>query len=369
MPAQPSEGFCSAREALEAVIEDAVVRAHGRAAVLFSGGRDSSAMLAVVTLVCRRLGADDPVPVTAVYPHDPDTDETSWQQFVLDHLGLRRRAVIEVTTQRRMLSAETRGSLGRWGTVWPVAVHTQALYFGAAEGAVFFTGEGGDGLLAGARITPLSLVRQDFPRVPGSLARAAAAALTPNPVYRRTTVRHGLDAGWLPWIRPAARPDVLAGLAATRGPLRWDRSRRGVLRQRSVELVDANSVVAAKLAGATLCHPLLNPFFVDSLAEDGGAWGFRGRTDVFRHLFADLLPDAILARTSKAAFNSSRWGDDERDFAVGWTGEGVDPTVVDPGPLRAEWLKERPHPVASFLVHDAWLATQTAAASDAGGRE
>jgi asparagine synthase (glutamine-hydrolysing) len=314
------------------------------------------------------LGADDPVPVTAIYPQDPDTDETTWQRFVLRHLGLRNQAVLEVTTQRRMLSAENRGSLGRWGTVWPVAVHTQALYFGTAEGAVFFTGEGGDGLLEGGRVTPVTLAVRDFPRLQPGLARAALRALTPNAAVGRATMREGLAAGWLSWVHPDVRPAVLASMAATRGPLRWDRSRWAILGHRSVELVKANSVYAARLSGARLFHPFLHPLFVDALADEGGGWGFRGRTDVFRRLFSDVLPDEILARKSKASFNTSRWGEDERDFAAGWAGDGVDTDVIDVDRLRAEWLKERPHPVASFLIHDAWLATQRTVSSHPGGR-
>ena len=43
--------------------------------VSFSGGLDSSALLAVATAVARREGLDDPVPATLVVPGSPESDE------------------------------------------------------------------------------------------------------------------------------------------------------------------------------------------------------------------------------------------------------------------------------------------------------
>lgn len=347
----------SAREALEGVIEDAIVSGNGHLAVMFSGGRDSSAVLAVATAVCRRLGADDPLPVTATYPQDPDTDEWDWREVVLKHLGLSKAVEIEITTERRMLSSRTLASLDSWGVVWPPAVYTQSLYFGSAPRAVFLTGEGGDGVLEGGRITPLTLVRQDFPRVSRSLLRSAAEALAPDVVHQAFERRAFVNGRSLPWLRTTKRQVIARSLDFRRDPLHWGTGRFRVAGQRSVQLVVANSRFAAKLVGTDLRHPLLDDRFVAAIARDGGKWGYRGRTDVFRHLFGDLLPDRILARTTKAAFNTSRWGDDERDFAAGWTGQGIDLDLIDPDFLRNEWSGHSPHPVAQFLIHEAWLAS------------
>ena len=66
------------REALDDAIRPALV--DGPCYVTFSGGRDSSAVLAAATALARREGHALPVPVTRVYPDLPDTDESDWQR-------------------------------------------------------------------------------------------------------------------------------------------------------------------------------------------------------------------------------------------------------------------------------------------------
>lgn len=106
----------------------------------------------------------------------------------------------------------------------------------------------------------------------------------------------------------------------------------------------------------TLHHPLLDPRFLVALGRDGGRWGFRGRTDTMRFLFSDLLPDALLSRSTKAWFNGSRYGEEEREFARTWDGSGVDHELVDPEILREIWLSDEPSSASGPLMHQAWLA-------------
>ena len=56
--------------------------------VSFSGGRDSSAVLATAARVARREGLPLPVPITHRFPSASDTQETEWQEQVIRHLGL-----------------------------------------------------------------------------------------------------------------------------------------------------------------------------------------------------------------------------------------------------------------------------------------
>src|SRR5690606_31830856 len=100
---------------------------------------------------------------------------------------------------------------------------------------------------------------------------------------------------------------------------------------------------------------LAEPLVVAALAAEGARWGFRGRTSLFRHLGADLLPDVVLARQSKAAFNGSRWTARELEFARDYSGGAFDPALVDEERLRTAWLGERPHPVSYVLAQLAWL--------------
>ena len=65
---------------------------------------------------------------------------------------------------------------------------------------------------------------------------------------------------------------------------------------------------------------------------------------MMRYLFGDLLPDAVLSRTTKASFNQTRWGSFEREYARNWSGEGIDPDLIDAEKLRAAWLSDDPPP-------------------------
>ena len=86
---------------------------------------------------------------------------------------------------------------------------------------------------------------------------------------------------------------------------------------------------------------------------------------MLRYLFGDLLPDAVLSRNTKASFNQTRWGEFERQYARNWSGEGVDPDLIDAEKLRAAWLSEDPPPGADYQLHAAWVASS--ASSQAPG--
>lgn len=352
----PATEARTTRTALEQVVADAV--SHGPCYVLFSGGRDSSLVLALAARVARELGAADPIPVTALYPGDEQADETEWQDLVLEHLGLTERIVFSVTDERSTLGELATSHLRRRGLVWPEAVHTQPLFFAQLGSGTVLTGEGGDAFLEGRRITPLYLLRSRRRLPSAALLRAAAAALLPEAAVRRQARRTYADRDLLPWLRPAAREILIADETALRGPLRWDAATWAIHHQRTTRLGLDNAVVSAAEYGLTMRHPIAEASVVAALAAEGGTWGFRGRTNLFRRLGADLLPDAVLARRSKAAFNASRWGERERAFARDYTGGAFDPELIDEELLQENWLSPRAHPVSYFLAQIAWLHQQ-----------
>lgn len=330
--------------------------------VLFSGGRDSSLVLAVATHVARRDGYPDPVPVTAVYPDAPESDESEWQRLVLDHLAIKDRIIVRITDQRSLLGDASLSYLRRRGLVWPAAVQSQPVLLDRLDVGSVLTGEAGDGVIAPTRGTPLHLLREDR-RPTRAHLRAAAHALEPSVVARH---RLRADAAWrtaAPWLTPRARRALEDATVDSRGPLRWDAAKWRLLSRRSTHYALHNTVAGAADLGLTMVHPLADPGFVVAVAREGGRGGFRGRTHVFRHLAADLLPDAVLARSTKARFNASRWGDRERDFAAAWDGAGMDPDLIDAEALRREWLSESPSPASTFLVHAAWLAAHGSGAT------
>ena len=349
----PAPDARTTRAALDAVVTDAV--ANGPCYVLFSGGRDSSLVLALATRAARQLGVADPIPVTAVYPDDEPADESEWQDLVLEHLGVTERIVLPVTDERTTLGELATTHLRRRGLVWPEAVHTQPLFFAQLDRGTVLTGEGGDAFLEGQRITPVYLLRLSRRLPSPALLRAAGSALAPPALALRVARKRFSDTEYLPWLRPPARELMAAEDVLIRGPLRWDDAIWVIHRLRANRLALDNADVSAAEYGLTLRHPLAETSVIAALAAEGGVWGFRGRTNLFRRLGADLLPDAILARRSKAAFNASRWGEREQVFVRDYSGGAFDPEYIDEDRLRAEWLSPRPHPVTHFLAQIAWL--------------
>jgi asparagine synthase (glutamine-hydrolysing) len=116
------------------------------------------------------------------------------------------------------------------------------------------------------------------------------------------------------------------------------------------------SLLAAD-ADALLVDPLSDPVFVASLARIGGRWGLGDRTAAMRVLFADLLPDELLARSDKARFPYVYFRAGSRAFARGFTGEGLDPELVNPEILREAWLSLMPPGASALALQAAWLAS------------
>ncbi len=102
-------------------------------------------------------------------------------------------------------------------------------------------------------------------------------------------------------------------------------------------------------------HPLANTRFLAALAALPRRARFADRTTAMRAVFGDLLPDAILARETKASFDGAFWNRHSRAFAASWNGEAADPALVDADALRAEWAQERPDARTFTLLQAAWL--------------
>ena len=343
------------RESLDAIVSGALRL--GTTYVMFSGGRDSSAVLALATHHARRIGRPDPIPVTAVYPDAPESQESDFQDLVLAHLGLRERITVTIRDEQRFLGETATRALRRHGLLWPASLQLHGAVFAHLDPGVLLTGEGGDEALDPRRITPVRVLRGRRTRPPRSLLGAAAAALVPNAVRRRVEYRRQVRTGELRWLRgPAQEAYARAVADLSCAPLRWDQETLELLTRRTTAVALHNFDAQAREFALAAVHPLADARFRYALARAGGAWGYAGRTDLMRRLFADLLPDAVLSRSTKAAFNLSRWGEREREFARSWDGSGVDPELVDAEALRESWLADRPTSVEGYYLHLAWLA-------------
>src|SRR5665213_2751106 len=80
------ERVATPRIALEAILVDALRRPP--CVIGFSGGRDSSALLAVAAHLARREGLDPPIAATNVFPGDVQAAESEWQELLVRHAGI-----------------------------------------------------------------------------------------------------------------------------------------------------------------------------------------------------------------------------------------------------------------------------------------
>src|SRR3954471_2913458 len=173
--------------ALEAAVRPAVQS--GRCFVSFSGGRDSSAVLAAAAAVARRESLPQPIPVTLRASEVPLADESDWQESVVGHLGLDDWIRLEIGDGLDAVGPYARGALERHGLLWPFNAHFHAPMLEQAAGGTLLTGIGGDERWSASTADPLRLRRRLLQLAPFRLRRAVLAP--------RVAIE-------FPWLRPRA---------------------------------------------------------------------------------------------------------------------------------------------------------------------
>ncbi len=349
-PAHPR----SARMALEAEVLPGLLRPP--CLVSFSGGRDSSAVLAVATAVARREGLAEPIPVTKRFPGIASTEESEWQELVIGHLGLGSWERISFDQELDLLGDTACAALSAHGLLWPPNAYLHVPLLDRAGGGSLFTGLDGDGLLGSWRWLGAQQVLHGRQRPHARDVLRVGLALAPARLRRH---RLGIDAGVpFPWLRPRARAQVSAIMTAeaAQEPRRWDRRVAWYARRRYLALAVHSLGLLAGARDVAVLHPLLGPGFLAALADQGGAGGMGDRTSLVRLLVGDLLPEVIVSRSTKGEFGRAIWRDRAREFAGSWAGAGVDRDLVDHDLLRAQWHAENPYFGSSTLLHAAWLA-------------
>lgn len=357
-PPFPALGAHRPREVLEELLRQAL--AHEPCHVCFSGGRDSSALLALATHVARRDGLPEPVPLTARYPGCPAADENDWQELVIGHLGLRDWTTFDVTDEGDVLGEAACEVLRRFGVTGLAPAHTLLLHARCAGGGSMVTGTGGDEVFAPGvyRRQSFRLLARTRPRrrVPWELAFNALPL----------AARRRIEARWTPiphlaWLRPDAQRQVVQrGRRSMRLTTSYAADVLHMIDTRGYERVCAVLSALAGWAGVTLVEPFFDPRFMRALALETPEGGYVDRTDALEALFGDLLPATILRRTSKASFNEVLMGPRARSFVRHWDGSGIDAAIADPVALKAAW--EAPHPDVRSLsaLQQAWLTADRA---------
>jgi hypothetical protein len=328
--------------------------------VSFSGGRDSSAVLAIATLTARDQGLPDPIPVTLRFADVASTQESCWQEAVVTHLGLRDWQRIDIGDELDLLGDVATGVLRRHGLLWPPNAYLHEPILQHAVGGALLSGLDGDGLFGTWRWARMQALLRARVRPRRQDAVRAVGFLTPYAVRRRLP-RGSAPVQAAPWVRPMTRGAIVSLVRdeAAREPRRFDRRVAWYVRRRYLRLTVAGLEAIASDHDVQVASPLLGSAFLSALARRGGAAGFGVRSAAMDALFGDLLPDTVVRRPTKAEFGRSVWRERARAFAASWAGHGVDPTAVDADALREEWRLENPLFGAGTLLHAAWLSSQS----------
>lgn len=346
------------RAALLSVLEPLVV-GPSPCRVQFSGGCDSSLLLALATSIARRAGVDDPLPITYRYRDAPGTDETAHQETMIRHLGLDEWLIVDVSEQADLLGDTATRALARHGPLWPPTVLTYDDVFRSIGPGVLISGEGGDEVFGPSRITPVvNLLREvRWRRSPRPwIAPVLDSIAVAGP--RRSRLRRGIETGYRPdWIRHGERERLVDAAVRTLAAEPWSlgRALELHLRQPRVWIASRNIRAVAAVHGVDFRMPLLEPEFLGALAAIPLSQR-RGRTALLERYFADDLPASIRGRSTKARFTSAFFGPRSRHFAAAWSGDGL-PASVDARWLKDHWVQaDEPHMGTAMLLHQAWLA-------------
>jgi asparagine synthase (glutamine-hydrolysing) len=340
-------------EALEAIILPALRQPP--CLVSFSGGRDSSVVLAVATALARREGLPMPVAGTNRFADAPRAEESEWQELVVRHLGLADWQRFDLSDELDPVGPLAVRGLRRHGLLWPCNVHFHVPLFEAAAGGSVLTGVGGDEVFGAARWTYANEVLARRLRARPRDVLPVLLALSPTPL-RRAVLRRRSRVSY-PWLRPAAQRSLTRRLNEQEAeePLRYSTRLRWWRRRRSVVLSLRNLALLAGEVDVTVVNPFATPRFADALAGVAPRGGPANRARFMRGLFGDLLPDAVYERRTKAVFDEAFWGRHSQALAERWDGEAADPDVVDAQALRLEWTRPVPDPHTFTLLQAAWL--------------
>jgi asparagine synthase (glutamine-hydrolysing) len=339
------------RRALEAAVRIGLERPP--CLVSFSGGRDSSVVLAVAAHVARRDGLPLPVPATVRAPGVPASLETEWQERVVRHLALPDWHVEEVGDELDYVGPVAQRGLARHGLLFPAQAHFHVPLLARARGGSLLTGAGGDNVL---EVGPRAKARYALRRLREGHQRTAVTPLlgvTPAAVRRAYMRRRPLR---VPWLRPAAQRELDRRALDELPPVPAAAALRWTARRRWLEALRRSLGLLAADAGAAIHHPLLDPGFVAAVAGDAGWAGHGGRSRFLPRLVGDLVPRDVLLRRDKTSFRDVYWTRHADEVVARWDGGGLDDDVVGAEKLREVWTAGRPNPATALLLQSVWLA-------------
>ena len=319
-----------------AALERVVTRALQRPPCLvsFSGGHDSSLVLAAAARAARRERLPLPIPVTWRATDAPRAEESAWQEAVVTVLRLRDWIRLPTGDELDFVGPVATDVLRRHGLLHPANAYVHAPLLRQAAGGTLLTGVGGDQVL-------------------GRLPRPQRPSWWP---------RRGELSPQFGWLRPAAERRVRRGLRREERarPTRYQNRAAWARGRRDLELGLLSLALLARDAGADVVHPLLDPEFLRAICGCGTSpERAGGRAGLLGQVFGGRYPDAVLRPRPKAAFGEVFWRRHIRELVAGWDGTGIDDSVVDRDQLHREWRRPQPDLRTAMLAQQVWLATMT----------
>jgi hypothetical protein len=365
-PLLESAPVMSPRDALEAAVLPALQRPP--CMVSFSGGVDSSTVLALATDTARREGLPVPVPITHRFPAVRSTHESEWQESVVAHLGLEDWVRLEWQEELDVIGPIARDVLRRHGLLFPFNSFFHQPMFERAAGGSFLTGIGGDELFTRVTRGLAARLIYEHRRPRARELRRLAFELSPRPIRAAVDAWRDEFFDQFQWIRAPQRRRLRRAYADwhSRTPLRNDRSlRQWWWRSRMLQCGLASMRALAGDFDVLIGHPLGDPGVLQAFARAGGAIGIGSgsRPGGLKRLVADLLPRETLQRRDKTTFDGAFCTEYARAFVAQWDGSGVDGELVDVCALREEWSKELPFAQSLILLQRAWLHSDEQAQS------
>jgi hypothetical protein len=360
----PSAG--SLGEAVERVFAGCFEQ--GRCYLPFSGGRESTMLLAVAASYARRHGHMDPVPVTLRFADPALAGQRRVQEQVIAHLALNDWESVDVDGQLDLVGPVARRILLRTGPMWPANAHMMVPLIEAAHDGVFVLVTGLMDFFAFWRWAPLAAVvaGQRRPRL-DDLTLLAGTLMPLSLRARYLSRRMGPPPTWL---RPAAEHRARALMARRQAdvPVRFDHALMEQTTHRCFESATSAFQAIGEAVGTMIVQPLRRDDVVAAIAGAGGRRGFGDQRAMLERLCERLVPRELMIPRPVPSLTATFFADATRQFAAGWDGAGLDESIVDPEALRRTWLSDRPDTRTGCLLQYAWLSEQVRLHGERPGR-
>jgi asparagine synthetase B (glutamine-hydrolysing) len=352
-PLPPAADSRSPRQVLEDVLEASL--RHPPCVVQFSGGRDSSAVLALASLVARRAGLPLPIPVTMVFPGMAEAGEDEWQEMVVRHLQLSHWERLPMSDEMDLVGPIAAPLLLEHGPTYPSNGHFIQPAIQVARGGTMLTGVGGDELFDVGPLGGLSLALTRRRALHRRDLRTLALVAAPGPLRAGWYRRQDLE---LDWLRPRAQQQIGRMVADWRAasPLWWADDVRAWWTAHPRRAIAQTLRAFGHAEGVNVTHPLQEAAFLSALAARYKRAAWVNRSAAMDDLFGDVLPRQVTHRSTKALFSEVFFGPHAREFAERWNGEGVDVSLVDPDRLNKVWLGPEFDARAGSVLQGAWTA-------------